>query len=324
MSNVRPPGGGRPPTFEEEEFDEITSVSHLPISVTGNKAEAPTRDRASLTLVTGANAGAIFTLLSEENVIGRGKECSARLHDPGVSRTHARVVRRAPGKYFVEDAGSSNGTFVDGQRVNEPTLLVEGQRLGLGATVELRFGFTDEAEEGALRRLYESSILDALTGAYNRKHFEERLSAEIAYAKRHATPLSLILFDLDHFKRVNDTYGHLGGDHVLRSVGALVKRTLRVEDVFARYGGEEFAIIARGIDVHHGYLLAERLRITVETAKIEFGGVLIPVTVSLGVASVACCAEGATAEMLVGRADERLYAAKGGGRNRTVSGGRTQ
>src|SRR6185503_3769110 len=153
--------------------------------------------------------------------------------------------------------------------------------------------------------LYESSVLDALTGAYNRKHFEERLVSEVAYAKRHGTPLSLLMLDLDHFKRINDTYGHLGGDHVLRTVGGLVKKTLRVEDIFARYGGEEFAIIARGIDVDKAYLFAERVRITVETAKIEFNRLLVPVTISLGVASLMCCGEKATAESLIGKADER-------------------
>jgi diguanylate cyclase (GGDEF)-like protein len=107
-------------------------------------------------------------------------------------------------------------------------------------------------------------------------------------------------------------------------VGSLVKRTLRVEDIFARYGGEEFSIIARGIDVAKAYLFAERVRITVETAKIEFNHLLVPVTISIGVASLVCCEEDATAETLIGKADERLYVAKGTGRNRTVSASRGQ
>jgi diguanylate cyclase (GGDEF)-like protein len=275
-----------------------------------------------LTVVSGASAGAIHSLVAEENVIGRGKECSIRIVDAGISRRHARIVRQGPRQYMIEDLGSSNGTSVGGARIPAQHPLEEGDRVAIGPNIELRFGFTDEAEEGALRRLYESSVLDALTGAYNRKHFEERLAAEIAYSKRHATPLSLLMLDLDHFKRINDTFGHLGGDHVLRTVGGLVKRTLRVEDVFARYGGEEFGVIARGIDVDKAYLFAERVRITVETAKIEFNRLLVPVSVSLGVASLACCGEGATAETLVGKADERLYVAKGTGRNRTVSGSR--
>jgi diguanylate cyclase (GGDEF)-like protein len=321
MSDVRKPPGGRPPSFNDFE-DEVTSVGKLPALDGRSKPPVSLRDRATFTVVSGPNAGAIYSLVAPENVIGRGKECSIRVIDAGISRRHARIFRQGPGSYVVEDLGSSNGTFVNGLRVDGQQPLGEGDRVGVGPNIELRFGFTDEAEEGALRRLYESSVLDALTGAYNRKHFEERLASEVAYAKRHATPLSLLMFDLDHFKRVNDTYGHLGGDHVLRTVGTLVKRTLRVEDVFARYGGEEFAIIARGIDVAKGYLFAERVRITMETSKIEFNGLLIPVTVSIGVASLACCGESATSDDLIGKADERLYVAKGSGRNRTVSGSR--
>ena len=160
-------------------------------------------------------------------------------------------------------------------------------------------------------------MLDALTGAYNRKHFAERLTSELAYAKRHKTPLSLLMFDLDHFKRINDTLGHLGGDHVLRSVAALVKKTLRAEDVFARYGGEEFAIIARGIDVEKAFLFGERVRAIIEMARLEFNKTPIPVTVSVGAASLVCCTD-PSADGLVAKADERLYAAKRGGRNRTV------
>jgi two-component system, cell cycle response regulator len=322
MSDARKPPGGRPPTFDDDFEEEVTSVSKLPVFDQRSNKAAPVRDRANLTLVSGPSAGAIYSLVADENVIGRGKECTVRIVDAGISRRHARILRLMPGKYVIEDLGSSNGTFVGGVRVAGQHPLSEGDRVTVAPAIELRFGFADEAEEGALRRLYESSVLDALTGAYNRKHFEERLAAEVAYAKRHATPLSLLMFDLDHFKNVNDTFGHLGGDHVLRTVGALVKRTLRVEDVFARYGGEEFAIIARGIDVGKAYLFGERIRITVETAKIEFNRLRVPVTVSLGVASLLCCGEGATAEALIAKADERLYLAKGTGRNRTVSASR--
>jgi diguanylate cyclase (GGDEF)-like protein len=270
--------------------------------------------------VTGPNAGAIYSLLAEQNEIGRGKECSIRVDDPGISRKHARVLRQAPGVYVVEDLGSRNGTFVRGNRITSHHLS-EGDHVSIGPAIEFRFGFTDEAEEGLLRRLYESSVQDALTGAFNRKHFSERLVGEIAYARRHKAPLSLLIFDFDHFKRINDSLGHLGGDHVLRSVAGMVKRTLRAEDVFARYGGEEFAIIARGIDVQRAYLFAERIRITVEGARIEFNQVHVPVTISVGVASLACCPEGAASDGLVGKADERLYAAKHSGRNRSVGAG---
>jgi diguanylate cyclase (GGDEF)-like protein len=279
------------------------------------------RDRATLTLVSGPNAGAIFTLVPADNVVGRVKECAIRIDDPGISRRHARLFRQGPGSYVVEDLGSRNGTFVRGERIASHTL-AEGDRISFGPSVEVRFGFADEAEESRLRQLYESSVQDALTKAFNRKHFAERLTGEMAYARRHRAPLSLLLFDLDHFKRVNDTMGHLGGDHVLCTVATLVRKTLRTEDVFARYGGEEFAIIARGIDVEKALLFAERVRTTVEQARIEYNRTPLKVTISLGVASLACCPENVGVDGLVGKADERLYAAKHGGRNRSVGADR--
>jgi diguanylate cyclase (GGDEF)-like protein len=276
--------------------------------------------RATLTLVSGPNAGAIYPLLLDENVIGRAKDVAIRIDDPGISRKHARIVRSGDQLYVLEDLESRNGTFVRGNKVAQHTL-AEGDRLALGPSVEFRFGYTDEAEEGLLRRLYESSVLDPLTGAYNRKHFAERLASELAYAKRHKTPLSLLMFDIDHFKRVNDTLGHLAGDHVLRDVAGLVKKTLRAEDVFARYGGEEFAVIARGIDVERAFRFGERVRTIVEAARIEFNKTAIPVTVSVGVASIVCCGGDPTGDALIAKADERLYVAKRGGRNRTIGAG---
>jgi diguanylate cyclase (GGDEF)-like protein len=314
----RPPAG-RASEFDQD-YEEVTSVS-VPPTLEARRIVVPTApSRATLTLVSGPNAGAIFPLLLDENVIGRTKDCAIRIEDPDISRRHARIVRRGPEAYFVEDLGSRNGTFVRGNRVTS-LALGEGDRLALGPAVEFRFGFTDEAEEGLLRRLYESSVLDPLTGAYNRKHFGERLTSELAYAKRHKTPLSMLMFDLDHFKRVNDTYGHLGGDHVLRTVAALVKKTMRAEDVFARYGGEEFAIIARGIDVDKALLFAERVRMMVEAARIEFNTTRIPVTISVGVASLVCVAD-PSPEGLIAKTDERLYTAKRGGRNRSVGAAR--
>jgi two-component system cell cycle response regulator len=314
MAEPRPPGG-RSSEFDQD-YEEVTAVS-VPPTLEARRLNVPTGpSRATLTLVSGPNAGAIFPLLLDDNVIGRTKDCAIRIEDPGISRRHARIVRRGPEAYFLEDLGSRNGTFIRGNRVTTQAL-GEGDRLALGPAVEFRFGFTDEAEEGLLRRLYESSVLDPLTGAYNRKHFSERLSSELAYVKRHKTPLSMLMFDLDHFKRVNDTHGHLGGDHVLRTVSALVKKTLRAEDVFARYGGEEFAVIARGIDVDKALLFAERVRTVVEAARIDFNGTRVPVTISVGVASVACVGD-PSPEGLIAKTDERLYAAKRGGRNRSV------
>jgi len=165
-------------------------------------------------------------------------------------------------------------------------------------------------------KLYEGSTRDALTGLYNRKYAGERLAAEVAYAHRHGTLLSLVLFDLDYFKRVNDSFGHLAGDGVLRVVAGQVQKTIRAEDVLARYGGEEFVVLVRGIEHKSVGVLAERIRKGVERLEIPWESRNLKTTVSIGVASLSECGPKAAAEALVALADERLYQAKAGGRNR--------
>lgn len=168
-----------------------------------------------------------------------------------------------------------------------------------------------------LTELHSSSTRDALTGAYNRRRFDERLRAEIAYANRHGTDVGLVMMDLDHFKEVNDTRGHLAGDRVLATVAETLQRELRTEDVLARYGGEEFAVIARGANVEQVGLLAERLRRRIEMLELRAEGAAFRVTISAGCAALSSCG-GTDGESLVGAADRRLYEAKHGGRNRVA------
>ncbi len=304
------------PAFGPEEENTVVSVP--PPTMQGSWASGGPRirDRATLTVLSGANLGAMYAFETSA-VIGRGRDCAIQIDDPVISRHHARVTREPLGTYAIEDLKSRNGTFVNGTRV-ESQALHEGDRISFGSAMTLRFGMTDELEEILLRRLYESSVLDALTGAFNRKHFNERLAGEVAYAKRHALPLSLLLFDIDHFKQINDTYGHLAGDDVLRTLAAVIKRTLRAEDVFARYGGEEFVIIARGTDEPRGHRFAERIRAVVERMSFDKAQPSLRVTVSIGISSLACCTGAATAEELLSLADARMYEAKSRGRNRCV------
>jgi diguanylate cyclase (GGDEF)-like protein len=188
----------------------------------------------------------------------------------------------------------------------------------LGPRVVFRYSVTDSGEERILRQLYESSVKDSLTGAFNREYFGERLKAEVAYAKRHGLSLSLVMMDLDHFKNVNDTHGHPAGDAVLAASVGAIARSLRGEDVLARYGGEEFVVILRGIPLSGAEGVGERLRGTVEKTKIQHEGTIIECTVSVGCASLRCT-ESLTAEALVAIADRRLYLAKRSGRNRVVA-----
>ncbi len=307
-----------PSTREDDDDDEVTLTTrvtdtHLP-AVTGVQP----RDRATLTVVSGADTGRVYAL-AEITEIGRGPSCHVRIDDSSVSRVHTRITC-AGMHYWLDDLDSRNGTFVDGSRVKRVELL-DRKRIQLGPSVHFRFAISDEVEEQLMRGLYESSVRDALTGIYNRRHFSERIVAEIAYAQRHHTELTLILFDIDHFKSTNDDFGHPAGDRVLKSLAQLVGRTIRAEDIFCRFGGEEFAVLARGIEVRGAMALAERIRSIVETARIVHEQHWIPVAVSVGVATVRSCGEPCTSEKLISVADQRLYEAKLQGRNRVVGPG---
>jgi two-component system, cell cycle response regulator len=295
-------------------FERETDPGHtLPLP---EEPRAPVRaERAILTVLTGVNAGQVFTLDHAENVIGRSREAQVRIDDVGISRRHTRVVRTEEGRFYVEDLGSTNGTFVAARRI-ERLELRPGDRVQVGPNVLFRFSMIDATEEHLARSLYEASTRDALTRAFNRKYFVERLTAEVAYATRHKSAVAVVLFDLDHFKAINDTHGHLAGDVVLRFVAAQVQRTIRLEDVLARYGGEEFVIIVRGIEHAKVAVFAERVRRAVETLVVPYEALELHATISVGAASLEQCGDGASPEALLLLADERLYQAKGLGRNR--------
>ena len=199
-------------------------------------------------------------------------------------------------------------------------MLRDGDLIQFGPQAVFRYSIADEGQEQLLRQLYEASVTDALTGANNREHFDNQLRMELSFARRHGTDLALVMFDVDHFKKVNDTYGHPVGDEVLVEISKAARRLVRNEDVFARYGGEEFALILRGIALDGAKIVGERLRERIQALSIETDKGPLQVTVSVGCASFATLTE-QTAEILVQTADKRLYAAKHGGRNRVVAEG---
>jgi diguanylate cyclase (GGDEF)-like protein len=279
------------------------------------------RNRGVLTMTAGPDVGRVVSLPpGEQRTFGRSEECTEVFNDGGLSRSHARVIWLA-GTHMVEDLGSTNGTFVNDERVTEPKPLRDGDRIQLGSNIAFRYSLVTEEEETNLRRVYEASTRDGLTGVFTRKHLEERLDAEIAFAVRHHAPLSVIMLDVDHFKRINDTYGHPGGDAVLRNLGALLVQGLRTEDIAGRYGGEEFMVVLRNITISDGVLAAERLRRVIESTSVAFDGRIITHTSSMGVASIACVGATADRGQLVRVADQRLYLAKERGRNCVVGEG---
>jgi diguanylate cyclase (GGDEF)-like protein len=276
------------------------------------------RDHAHITLLTGPSAGEVSSLTKDETFIGRDDGVDIRVADPAVSRRHARILHLPEDDFILEDLGSTNGTYVGAEGITQHTLR-SGDQIQVGPHVIFRFALTDDVEERLQRQLFESAIRDPLTGTHNRRYLDERLAAEVAHARRHQTKLALLMMDLDDFKATNDRHGHIAGDTVLRHVSDVVRSHIRVEDVFARFGGEEFVVVTRGDGVENAAQLAERLRSAVASTSVEFDGVRISVTISIGVAEIAEVPHPATPTRLLERADARLYRAKVEGRDRVVS-----
>lgn len=277
------------------------------------------KNRCLLTVLTGPGKGSVFRIKKEITTIGRSEDADISISDPGLSRIHARFLRVGTGRdlrLLVEDCDSKNGTFVAGERIHSPTAVADGTRLAFGRRSLLRFTIQDALEEQALLSMHESALKDPLTGAYNRRVFNDRLLSEFSYATRHDRSLVLLMIDVDHFKSVNDTYGHQAGDQVLQSVAVQVGSTLRAEDICARWGGEEFAVLVRDTSPADAMIIAERVRALVAASHVEWAGQCIRTTVSVGMACSLGLDASEDAHVLLGRADEALYEAKRGGRNR--------
>lgn len=297
-----------PPGLEDPEATSITSLADLQREL-GQKG---TRT-AYLIVLQGSDVGEMFKIDSPEMIIGRGQQATLRLNDDGVSRKHARIVRLGD-SIIIEDLKSANGTVVNGERINTHEL-VDGDKIRFGSTTILKFTHQDDIDQNFQQRMYDAAIRDSLTKVYNKAHFLDRLDKEYAYAKRHNSALSLVMFDLDFFKKVNDNYGHLAGDHALISVTEICNQLIRSEDLLARYGGEEFAVICRGVSVLAAGIMCERIRSTVAATHVTYEGQRLPITLSLGVSGLNESQAAGSLE-LIALADKALYEAKQKGRNR--------
>ncbi|MBV8756934.1 MAG: diguanylate cyclase [Deltaproteobacteria bacterium] len=293
-----------------DEWDEdthATDVEQIQSKLAGE------RNRATLTVITGSATGRMFKL-DGAMTIGRAPVCEIRLDDDGISRNHARV-RCDKDTTWIEDLASRNGTFVNGEKIIAATKVGDGDKIQVGRSTVLRFGFADHLDESFHENLVSSALRDGLTKLFNKRYFMERLDSELKFAVRHETALSLLLLDLDHFKQCNDTFGHLAGDAVLATLSGVLSKAVRNEDVVARFGGEELAVILRAINIDGAIQTAERLRKLVENTVIETGGRKLKATVSIGVSGYPSTPAKAIQE-LIEAADKALYRAKNAGRNR--------
>jgi diguanylate cyclase (GGDEF)-like protein len=268
---------------------------------------------ACIIVIYGPELGKRLQLGSAPFEIGRSAKNDLFIDQESVSRHHARIVFDGR-QYFLQDQKSTNGTFLNDEAIAEKELR-DGDQVRVGRSI-LKFMTGENVEVHYHEEIYRLMTVDGLTQAYNRRYFNEALEREFNRAQRYQRVLSLIAFDIDHFKDINDTHGHLAGDNVLRQLAMAVKTRLRREDVFARTGGEEFGVLLPEIPLDGAMVTAEKVRRIVEAMLVRHEQIDIRCTVSLGVSALQ--GDETSGELLYKRADERLYEAKQGGRNRVV------
>jgi two-component system cell cycle response regulator len=259
--------------------------------------------------------GKRFVLEFTPVCLGRGAENDIVLHGYSVSRRHARLDRRN-GSWWLVDIDSTNGTYVNDKKADLEVGLVNGDRLQLGPTI-LKYLSGADVEAKYHEEIYRMTIIDGLTQAYQKRHLLEVVENEIARARRHARDLSFVMLDIDHFKRVNDVHGHIGGDYVLRELSRIVLGRIRRDEVFARYGGDEFALVLPETNLEGARSLIDGIREMIQDNRFVFRDAAIEVTVSAGIAQLADLDRAALD--LVRAADAKLYEAKRHGRNRVAA-----
>lgn len=261
--------------------------------------------------IYGDSIGRRYPLVDLPMVIGRASDSNVAVESDTVSRYHAQLDRADSGRVRVSDLSSTNGTYVNNATISEAEL-VSGDMLRVGDTI-FKFIGGDDVEVAYYDVIYNMAIQDGLTQIANRRCFDDFFGREFARAKRFGRPLSLIFFDIDFFKSVNDRFGHLTGDGVLRELAAIVRDRVRKEELFARYGGEEFAVVLPEAALSAAMRFAEAIRRIIEQHEFRCEDDSIRLSVSLGVAAVDGSME--RPEDLLRRADDALYRAKAAGRN---------
>ncbi|MDH3493305.1 MAG: GGDEF domain-containing protein [Acidobacteriota bacterium] len=298
-------------------------ATHLFFMATKRRAK---RDlRPALVFLNGDLLAVPIPLEREEVILGRALEADVRINDTKVSRQHARITTvrdesTETTSYVLTDLGSSNGVLLNGERVEKETLH-NGDKLTIGKHI-LRFEMLDEIDREYQHQIWRLLAHDDLTGLLSSRSFFSELRRESARAVQTASTFCVLMMDIDYFKSVNDTYGHLTGSKTIEEIGLCITKTLRTGDAAARFGGEEFAAFLLDAEVPQAIIAAERIRRTIENqpfSVIKQGRAsgIHHVTMSIGIASFPH--DSTDPIELVEMADSALYRAKRMGRNRTCA-----
>jgi diguanylate cyclase (GGDEF)-like protein len=278
----------------------------------------PARMRACLIQYNGDALGRRYFFDTPEVTLGRAPTNTIVVLDVSVSREHAKCYTNANGNSIeIEDLGSRNGTFINDNPVQQArAALRDGDIVRLGSILFKFFAY-DNVENVFHDRIYRMATIDAGTQIFNKKYLLETLEAEFTFSRVYDRPLSVIYYDLDYFKKVNDTHGHSCGDYVLCESAQVAKSCVRKDDILGRLGGEEFVVVLPNADAGTAAELAERIRSAIETHAFVFEGKSLTQTISLGVS------ENLPAFMtykdLLDDADRKLYQSKNAGRNRVTT-----
>ncbi|MBF0359576.1 MAG: GGDEF domain-containing protein [Oligoflexia bacterium] len=296
--------------------DSTVVLTDIKAALQSTEEEAKSKS-ACLLAIGGELNGTIFDLKPGVITFGRSVENTFALEFQGISRRHLQVTTQAISENSVavtiEDLGSRNGTFLNNTKISGPVQLRKGDVVKLGA-VAFKYLPQGDPERLTYDKIKKEAVTDGLTKCYNKAYFNQTCDSLVKKSKVTGTPLTLILFDLDHFKKLNDNYGHDAGDFVLKEISDLVRNAgIRECDIFARYGGEEFCILLPNTNLKNGFQIAERVRATIAAHDFIYSDKKLPVTASLGVADYRQGVN--TGVDLFKRVDMALYKSKNGGRN---------
>jgi two-component system, cell cycle response regulator len=314
LENTPPPTRLTPPIIPlydlpvADDWDEDTTATEQSV-VTNIDGQAP-----CLTILTGSSVGQTFKVTKGNALIGRGQEAHVRILDDGVSRQHARLKFDTGGNLYVVDLSSRNGTYVNGKKIGEQIQLQAGDKIQVGRTTVLRFEYQDAIDQSFHENLLSSALRDGLTRLFNKRYFMDRLDAELKFARRHQTVVSLLMLDLDHFKKINDDHGHLAGDNCLRQVADTLRDELRGSDRVFRWGGDEFAVVLADTGELEALEVLARLETLVTRTCARPDESLLHVT-----CGHATLLDWMSADDLVAAADEALFTRKGRASARPVS-----